>query len=157
MAACLWPIISDFIGYKLANPMTQALFLDVLEGYEFSTAGCAMGQVRAMLSLERGTVHLVGGDGVETWPEDLGSGPYLALPGKAELGLGRDLAIAFAEAHMPGHVHTVEQFFRQRGAYGRFKAWLETQEQLQAWYDYEAVTTEVRLRQWCAEQSIELR
>ena len=46
--------------------------------------------------------------------------------------------------------------YRQRGAYRRFKDFLERRGRIQAWYDYESAATEARLRAWCAEHGIEL-
>lgn len=135
-----------------------AKFSDILDGFEFSTFGDAMELVRALVSMERGSVHLVssGGEFDEPLPPDIDSGPYLALPDKAELGLGRELAIEFAQERLPEDAAVVLGFFRQRGAYVKFKDLLECRAQLQAWYDFEAAATESRLRAWCAAHGIEL-
>lgn len=137
--------------------MTTVKFSDILDGYEFCAFGALM-EAQAFLSLERGTVHIVSGDIPldEELPEDIASGPYLALPDKSELGLGRGLAIEFAEEHLPGDVHTIVGFFRKRGAYGNFKSLLERKGLLQAWFDYENSATESRLREWCVNNGIEL-
>jgi hypothetical protein len=98
--------------------MTTAKFSDILDGYEFCAFGDLM-ETQAFVSLERGTVHIVSGDMEldEESPDDIDDGPYLALPDKSELGLGRDLVIEFIEEHLPEDVHTVVGFFRKRGAY----------------------------------------
>lgn len=137
--------------------MTTAKFSEILDGYEFCAFGDLM-ETQAFLSLERGTVHIVSGDMEldEEPPEDIETGPYLALPDKAELQLGKSLAIEFTEEHLPNDVSTVLGFFRKRGAYGNFKALLERKDQLEAWFAYEAAAKESRLRQWCKENGIEL-
>jgi hypothetical protein len=137
--------------------MITAKFSDILEGYEFSSQGGPT-EVQAFLSLERGTVHIVSDDLEleEPPPDDIESGPYLALPGRAELGLGRDLAIDYAKAHMPDEVPAVIDLFRRRGAYKHFKNLLERKDLLQAWYDHEARVTQSCLRAWCADHGIEL-
>jgi hypothetical protein len=137
--------------------MTTAKFSDILDGYEFCAFGELM-ETQAFLSLERGTVHLVSSDMDldEEPPEDIDFGPYLALPDKSELGLGRDLAMEFAEEHLPGDVHTIAGFFRKRGAYTNFKSLLERKGQLQEWFDYENSAKESRLREWCVNNGIEL-
>ena len=137
--------------------MTIAKFSEVLDGYEF----CAIGGLidnRAFLSLERGTVHLVSSElePDEDLPEDLDGGDYLELPDKAKLGLGRELVSEFAREQLPDDVDTVWGFFSKRGAYRRFKDFLERRGRIQAWYDYESAATEARLRAWCAEHGIEL-
>ena len=137
--------------------MTTAKFSEILDGYEFCAFGDLM-ETQAFLSLERGTVHIVSGDMEldEEPPEDIETGPYLALPDKAELQLGNNLAIEFTEEHLPNDVSTVLGFFHKRGAYGNFKGLLERRGQLEAWFSYERNAKESRLRQWCADNGIEL-
>ncbi|MFY3383951.1 hypothetical protein [Paracidovorax sp. MALMAid1276] len=139
--------------------MTTAKFSKILDGYEF----CAMAdlmETRALVSLERGTVHIVSSDLEldldEALPEDIDTGPYLALPDKRELDLGRDLVMEFTEKVLPGSVDTVRDFFHRRGAYARFKDFLDRRGQLEAWFAYERTATELRLRQWCADHGIDL-
>ena len=135
--------------------MTKAKFSEILDAFEF----CSFGDLyssEAYLSLERGTVHIVSDDEDEDVPEDIETGPYLALPSRSDLRLGPALAIAFAEEFMPGELVRVQDYFRKQGAYGRFKDLLAQKGQLQAWYDYEAAARESGLRQWCADMGIEL-
>lgn len=137
--------------------MTAAKFTEILDGYEF----CALAdlpETQAFVSLERGTVHIVSSDLEleEELPEDIETGPYLALPGKRELDLGRELAMEFTEKILPGSVDTVRGFFHRRGAYGHFKALLDRSGQLNAWFEFERSVTEARLRQWCADHGIDL-
>ena len=135
--------------------MTVAKFTEVLDGFEFGAFG-AMPTNQAFISLERGTVHFVSSELEEDAPEDLDSGDYLALPDKAVLGLGRELVMEFAREQLPDDVDTVWGFFSKRGAYRRFKDFLERRGRIQAWYDYESAATEVRLHAWCAEHGIDL-
>lgn len=137
--------------------MTTAKFSEILNGYEF----CALADLmatRAFVSLERGTVHIVSGDMEleEEPPEDIETGLYLALPGKRELDLGRDLAMEFSEKYLPSSAETVRGFFHRRGAYRRFKELVDRRGQLNAWFEFERSATESRLRQWCADHGIEL-
>ena len=137
--------------------MTTAKFSEILEGYEF----CAFDDLQdtqAFVSLERGTVHIVSGDMEleEELPEDIETGPYLALPGKRELDLGRELVMEFSEKYLPGDAEAVRSFFHRRGAYGRFKEFLDRRGQLDAWFEFERSATESRIRQWCADHGIDL-
>jgi hypothetical protein len=63
---------------------------------------------------------------------------------------------AFAEQVMPDHYDTVRDIFRRRGAYGRFKDFLDAKRMLERWYDFEAKAAERALRAWCQENGIEL-
>ena len=56
----------------------------------------------------------------------------------------------------PSSYETVSNFFRQRGAYGKFKDLLERKGQLEAWYEFEAKATELALREWAAEQELSI-
>ena len=138
--------------------MVTAKFDDILSAYEFTSFG-GLDEVEAYLSLERGTVHLsmdAEHGNPEDVPDDLETGPYLTLPTKAELDLGRDLAIRFAVERLPEDVEAIVGFFRRRGAYGKFKGLLERKGKLQEWFVYEDAARESRLREWCAENGVEL-
>lgn len=146
------------IGVRVEPVMTTAKFSEVLDAYDMCSFGGGVVDTQAYISLERGTVHVVTGDpGLdEDVPEDIESGPYLALPDKAELGLGRELVMEFVEQHLPDERHTVSGFFSRRGAYGNFKDLLDRKDKLQAWFDFEESEKESRLREWCADNGIQL-
>jgi hypothetical protein len=57
---------------------------------------------------------------------------------------------------LPGLYERVEQFFRHRGAYARFKELLASEGCLDKWYAFEAESTERALRNWCTENDINL-
>ncbi len=46
--------------------------------------------------------------------------------------------------------------FSKRGAYQKFRALLTRRSALDRWYAFESQATERALRQWCADQSIEI-
>jgi len=137
--------------------MTIAKFSEILDGYEFCDSADLMA-TQAFVSLERGTVHIVSSElELEEEPsEDIEMGPYLALPEKRELDLGRELAMEFTEKHLSSSAETVRGFFNRRGAYGRFKEFLDRRGQLDAWFEFERSATEFRLHQWCADHGIDL-
>jgi hypothetical protein len=93
----------------------------------------------------------------EEIPDDLEtSDRYLAIPHKNELDLGRRLALRFVTQELSACYDQVEGFFRRQGAYARFKDLLEREGVLERWYSYEADAVESALRQWCAENGLEL-
>ena len=93
----------------------------------------------------------------EELPDDLEtSDRYLAIPHKNELDLGRRLALRFVAQELPARYEQVEGFFRRQGAYARFKDLLEHEGVLERWYSFEADAVESALRQWCAENGLEL-
>lgn len=138
--------------------MVTAKFDDILTAFEFTSFG-GLDEVEPYLSLERGTVHYSTdaehGDPEEV-PDELETGPYLTLPRKNDLDLGADLVMRFAVERLPGDVEAIVGFFRHRGAYGKFKGLLERKGKLQEWFDYEEAAKESSLREWCAENGVEL-
>ncbi|MCG5076895.1 hypothetical protein [Paraburkholderia tagetis] len=93
----------------------------------------------------------------EEIPEDLEtSDRYLAIPHKNALDLGRRLALRFVAQELPACYDQVEGFFRRQRAYVRFKDLLEREGVLEGWYSFEADAVECALRQWCAENGLEL-
>ncbi|WP_417615320.1 UPF0158 family protein [Oceanisphaera sp.] len=131
-------------------------FSEILGVFEM-IGGAPMGEAEAYLCKETGQIYIVS-DYMEDepLPDDLGSDRYLCLPDKRDLDLGRRLAERFAWDYLPDDVEMVEEQFRSRGAYGRFKSLLERRNMLEQWYEYEAKATEAALREWCELNDIEL-
>ena len=57
---------------------------------------------------------------------------------------------------MPEECDLVQQIFSRRGAYGRFKDFLEQKELLQSWYDFANQREEEVLCEWARENKVEL-
>lgn len=109
---------------------------------------------QAVLCRQTGEVFLksMHGDFGQELPEDIEDGTlYVAMPHKNDLDLGSNLVTSFVEAELPQHVDLVRSFFRQRGAYGKFKDFLERNRHLERWYEYEANATRVALCIWASE------
>lgn len=81
---------------------------------------------------------------------------YVAIPDKRDLDLGKPLALEFARTHLPESFEQVRGIFSHRGAYARFKDLLDRHDSLDAWYQWEQDETRRALRQWCADNDIEL-
>ena len=126
--------------------------------YEFVSTG-GFGENKAYLSLDTGKIHLVSdfGDVMEEDqpPDDVEtSDRYLAIPHKNELDLGRDLVLRFVDRELPDDLDAVEDMFRRKGAYGRFKQLLESRGALDRWHDYEDRAIEEALQGWCEENGV---
>jgi hypothetical protein len=132
---------------------------DLSMALEFVSPGL-LGEHDAYVSLDTGQVYLVSDlndDFDEEVPDDLEtSDRYLAIPHKNELDLGRRLALRFVAQELPGCYDQVAGFFRRQGAYGRFKDLLERKGRLELWYSFEADAVDRALRQWCAENGLEI-
>lgn len=90
-------------------------------------------------------------------PEDVDDPDrYVAVPHKNDLDLGRDLVFRFVERYLPDSHDLVRDFFRKRGAYAKFKDLLDRRGQLDHWHDYEDKATKQALREWCAENGLDI-
>ena len=113
---------------------------------------------RAYVSLDTGEVFCVSDDDVDTqYPDDLEtSDRYLGVPDKHDLELGPRLAVRFAAREFPGNDREVEDIFRQRGAYSKFKGLFRSAGLLDKWYAYEKEQVAARLREWRENNGVEL-
>ncbi|MDI6747703.1 MAG: hypothetical protein QMD17_11210 [Rhodocyclaceae bacterium] len=128
---------------------------DLLAAYEWVSS--SPDDSEAFVSRVTGDVHWSSSTMAldEELPEDIeDESIYVAVPNKHDLNLGKNLALTFAEEQLGDSYQAVANFFRQRGAYGRFKDLLERKGSLEAWYDYEAKATELALREWAAEEGL---
>lgn len=62
----------------------------------------------------------------------------------------------FVRQVLPQDLDDVHDIFRRKGAYARFKGLLAQRRALDQWYEFEREATERALREWCAENEIEL-
>jgi hypothetical protein len=138
--------------------VARAKFNDVLDAFEFVSFGPPM-EHAAYLSTETGAIywHSEFGDNFEELPPDIDAeGKYLSIPHKNDLGLGKRLAIAFAEEFLADDVGKVRAIFGRRGAYARFKDLLEQRGMLNRWYEFEASAQKEALLRWCRENGVDV-
>ena len=90
-------------------------------------------------------------------PEDLFENDrYIQVPEKRELGLGKPLAIEYAQINLPEELELVYSFFSSRGAYSNFKALLQNKNQLESWYAFELEALKKAILKWCADNEISI-
>ncbi|HSR50882.1 MAG TPA: UPF0158 family protein [Acidobacteriota bacterium] len=80
----------------------------------------------------------------------------IEIPRKSELDLGQHLVFRFAQNRLPGEYDRVRRIFSRRGAYSRFKQFLDERDLLQSWYDFENEAEKQALLEWCQENGIEV-
>ncbi len=108
--------------------MTASVSLEDLEHALFWVSSPPEFDAAAFVSRTTGKLFLRGADGPvdDDFPEDIDDGlEYIAVPHRNELGLGRQLVYRFVEDAAPHLRHKVQEAFRRRGAYARFKALLD--------------------------------
>ncbi len=138
--------------------MVTVKYDDLSAAFDFVSFAAPM-EHHAFISLDTGTIYWISelNPLEEEVPEDLEtSDRYLAIPHKNDLDLGSDLALRFTAEELPGQYARVEEFFRHRGAYARFKDLLVSEGCLDKWYVFEADSTERALKNWCTENDIDV-
>ena len=138
--------------------MVTVKYSDLSAAFDFVSFAAPM-EHRAYISVETGAIYWVSELAPldEEVPDDLEtSDGYIPIPHKNDLDLGSTLALRFAEDALPDSYARVEGFFRQRGAYARFKELLAAEDRLDQWYAFEAESTERALAKWCTENAIVL-
>jgi hypothetical protein len=93
---------------------------------------------------------------VDEFPEDVDSEDYLSIPHKHDLDLGKELVFDFVAKYLPDEMAQVNQIFSSRGAYGRFKDFLDRKAMLDTWHQFEDEMTKKALRQWCADNGLDI-
>ena len=139
--------------------MVTIRYDDLSAAFDFVSFAAPM-EHRAYLSLDTGAIYWISETNPideEDLPDDLDtSDRYITVPHKNELDLGNTLALRFVEEQLPDRYANVEDFFRRRGAYARFKELLAAEGCLDRWYAFEAESTERALRDWCKANEIHL-
>ena len=134
-----------------------ANFQDILEAFEFVSFG-SMYEHQAFLDKETGKVyyHSDFDDDEEELPEDIDDEKYIEIPHKNELGLGKKLVLDFAHEYLSEEVALIHAMFSRKGAYPRYKDFLEDRGMLEQWYEFQSDKQEKALREWCESSSIEI-
>jgi Uncharacterised protein family (UPF0158) len=131
---------------------------EISSAFEF-VSSAAPAEHNAYISLDTGQIHWVSelASMDEELPEDLDtSDRYISVPHKNDLDLGRNLVLRFAAQEVADSYEWVRSIFQRKGAYARFKGLLETKGLLESWYRFEAEAHDKALREWCAENGIQI-
>jgi hypothetical protein len=113
----------------------------------------------AYLNQKTGKIYYVSelGDSDEDIPEDIYENEdYIEIPHKDDLNLGRNLVFSFVGSRLPEDLDKVQNYFRKKGAYSRFKDLLERKELLDEWHQFENDQIEKELRNWCKINKIKI-
>ena len=132
-------------------------FSDLQLAFEFVSSG-GMGENEAYLDRRSGKIywHSKVGDNDEELPDDIDEENYISIPDKRELDLGKPLVLDFAREFLPDDYDEVRHIFSRRGAYRRYKDLLVRRSALDLWYDFSNKAEEAALREWCAENGIDI-
>ncbi len=137
---------------------TPISFDDLQAAFDWVSAG-APSENSAFIDRQTGVAYWASdiNDSPDELPDDIeDASRYLAVPHKNDLDLGRALALRFAQEVLPDHYQAVSNYFRERGAYARFKRLLEQQGVLHTWFEFEARAAEGALRSWAQDNGLQI-
>lgn len=122
-------------------------------------ASCDFLDNEAYICRQTAKIYWIAGDpgtiDEEEIPENIhDGGKYLPVPNKRDLDLGNQLAFDFTSQYLAQHYNDVRDMFRRRGAYGRFKDFLEREAMLEKWYAYSDEQELKVLGEWCEEAGL---
>ena len=138
--------------------MVAVPYDEISSSFEF-VSSAAPAEHNAYISLDTGQIYWVSelASMDEEVPDDLDSSDrYISVPHKNDLDLGKRLVLRFAAQEMSDSYEQVRSIFARKGAYGRFKQLLETKGLLEKWYRFEEEAHDKALREWCAENGIQI-
>lgn len=132
--------------------------LDELEAAFLFVGGAAPGERTVMICPKTGRTLFRSETGdVDKMPdEEVDTSAWLEVPHKNELGLGRDLVLAFVEGRLPADLDRVRSIFSRRGAYAAYKELLAARGLLDEWYEFEDTRLMTAIRDWCRAERIEI-
>lgn len=116
------------------------------------------GAVTAMVSRDTGMIHRLNDEYMdEEAPMPSSSDAdarYVPVPAAGTLGIGDELVLRFAAAHLPEDQALVRDMFRDRDIEG-FARLLEERGAGETWERFRAEATRTTLRRWCEENGLQ--
>ena len=129
---------------------------DLILAMDYTTSGEQFG-FSAYIDRRSGEIHYEADDQIDPLPDDLYTCPeYVEIPTSRDLDLGSMLVYEFTEESLPEQQETVNEIFRRKGAYARFKELLRSHDMLDEWHRYEEEAKRNRLRDWAKLNGVEI-
>ncbi len=141
----------------LGRKIMKIKFSDVVMSYDYVSSDQPL-MNSAFISKRTGQIyyHSEMYDSDEL-PEDIyENDDYIEIPHRNDLDLGQHLVWQFVNREIPGLADTVRGFFSRRGAYSKYRSFLEGIGLLKKWNEFEDTRTKETLKEWCKENGIEI-
>ena len=117
------------------------------------------GAATALVSRETGMIHSLNNEYVDEEAPMPSAGSedarYVAVPAAGMLGIGDELVLRFAAAHLADDQATIRDLFHDRDIEG-FARLLEERGASEAWEGFRADATRTALRRWCEDNGLQL-
>lgn len=145
-----------------ASPSSHKFSYNDLEGAFFFADAGRSGENSALICKDTGKIlcrsELSGEDEIEAAEEEgtLNWDESVEMPNKNDLDLGQDLIFEFIGKELPHEYDRVRDIFRRKGAYSRYKDFLERYDMLDQWHEFENRRLKEALLKWCNENGIEI-
>jgi len=138
--------------------MKKKLTLSEIEDAFLFVNMSSYGDHTAYLSKKTGEIYYSSESGdYDKLPDDDDTlADCVEIPHRNDLNLGKNLVLQFVSEHIPEAIARIEKIFGKKGAYSRYKAFLEEKGFLEQWYDYENRRQSEELKQWCKDNNIDL-
>lgn len=110
----------------------------------------------AYIAISTGRIYWKGDfTGAESLPDDIeDEEKYIAIPTKADLGLGKSMPLKFAREYIPQEYDEVRAMFNRSGGYRSFKSMLERRNLNGEWHAFESAEEQSAICEWCEENGI---
>jgi hypothetical protein len=129
---------------------------ELLDAFHWVSAGDAS-ENAAYVSRESGRIYWTSGFGdlEEEVPEDIRDETlYARVPDRHDLDLGQRLVFRFVTESAPHAYDQVRGYFSRKGAYSRYKDFLDRSGLLERWYAYEEQALAAALREWAESEDL---
>ena len=137
--------------------IVKVKFSDLELAFDFKSFD-SYGDHEAYLCIESGKIYYSSDliDDEEELPADIyDNDKYIEIPSKQDMDLGKSLVFGFIDKYLPAEYELVSSMFRKKGAYSRFKSFLEVKGLLDKWHNYEKEAQIRAIKDWCNENNIE--
>ena len=137
---------------------THVYLPELVDAFEWVSAAGPF-ENSAYVSRESGRIFWQSetGDLEEELPADVEDQTlYACVPHKRDLDLGQRLVFRFIDETTPDAYDEVRGYFSKRGAYARFKDFLEHRGLLELWFSYEQQACEAALREWAHAEDLDV-
>jgi len=153
---CAHALLADSPSRNISmQPKLLVSLSELADTIEWVSAGAPY-ENAAYVSRVDGKIYWDCEESDDELPEDVEDATrYARVPDKKSLDLGSRVVFRFARRHL-GDIEAdkVHDIFSRRGAFGRFKQFLDQIGKVQAWYEFRDSAEARAVREWCEQEGL---